>query len=255
MDIELLSPTLIAKMRKAGNVAASTLQWVGTQLRAGMSTADIDRLVRLDTQRRGARPSQLGFHGFPAAVCTSRNDVVCHGIPSVDEHLQDGDIIGVDVTSEFHGVHGDTCATFAIGNISPEATHVLNVARKCRDMAIEQVRPGTRLGDIGACIEEIAKREGCSVVRDLGGHGIGRQMHMPPFVPHTGNAGQGLRLRAGMAFTIEPMINLGTHELTTDKDGWTMRTQDGCWSAQFEHTILVTENGHEILTKLSPKLP
>jgi len=235
-------------LRLAGRVAAQTLASVGAALEPGMTTLDIDRLVREDTARRGGLPSQLGYHGFPAAVCTSRNNVVCHGIPNAHERLVPGDIINVDVTTHIAGFHGDTSATFSIGEVSADAQHVVSVARRCLWAGIEQVRPNARLGDIGAACEELAKREGCSVVRDFGGHGIGRRMHMDPHVPHTGARGTGLRLKPGMTFTIEPMINLGGYEIRTLDDGWTVVTADGSLSAQFEHTVYVTESGCEVLT-------
>jgi methionyl aminopeptidase len=210
--------------------------------------------VRADTERRGGRPSQLGYRphpslpAFPAAVCVSPDDVVCHGVPSGSRVLQEGSIVNVDVTTEFGGFHGDTSATFAIGTLSPEARHVLEVARRCRDAGIGAVRPGARLGDIGAAIEELARAEGCSVVTEFGGHGIGRKMHAEPHIPHHGRPGTGLRLRTGMVFTIEPMVNLGSADVRTLDDGWTVVTSDGSLSAQFEHTVLVTAEGFEILT-------
>ncbi|MDP2312926.1 MAG: type I methionyl aminopeptidase [Pseudomonadota bacterium] len=236
------------QMRRAGRAAAGTLAAVAQALRPGLTTADIDRLVRADTARRGGRPSQLGFHGFPAAVCTSRNHVVCHGIPSPGEVLVDGDIVNVDVTTDLGGAHGDTSATFCIGAPSPEARHLVETARRCRDAGVAVVRPGARLGDIGHAIQTLAEAEGCSVVTLFGGHGIGREMHQPPFVPHTGGRGEGGVLHAGMAFTIEPMINLGGPEVDVLDDGWTVVTRDGSLSAQFEHTVLVTATGHEVLT-------
>lgn len=246
---ERLGPKQIEAMRAAGKVAAATLAHVGALLRPGMSTAEIDRLVREDTARRGARPSQLGYHGFPGAVCTSPNDVVCHGIPSATVRLEPGDIVSIDVTSELDGWHGDNCATFAIGEPKAEARHVMDVARRCRDAGVAAVRDGVRLGDVGAIIEELAKREGCDVVREVGGHGIGRSMHQPPHVHHFGPPGKGARLRAGMAITIEPIITLGRPRIVEDDDGWTLRTADGTPAAQFEHTVLVTRDGCEILTQ------
>jgi methionyl aminopeptidase len=229
-------------------VAAETLAHVGARLRAGVTTADIDAWVREDTRARGGRPSQLGYHGFPAAVCTSRNNVVCHGIPSKSDVLTDGDIVNVDVTTELHGFHGDTSATFVIGSASPEALRVVRVARECRDAGISVVRDGARLGDIGGAIMEVARRERCTVVSELGGHGIGRKMHAEPHVSHTAKAGTGPRLRAGMVLTVEPMVNLGGADVRTLPDGWTVVTVDGSLSAQFEHTVLVTKTGYELLT-------
>lgn len=250
MAIEIFGPGRQEPLRRAGRAAAETLAHVAGRLAPGITTADIDRWVREDTARRGGTPSQLGYNGFPAAVCTSRNQVVCHGIPRPDEHLAPGDIINVDVTTCLGGFHGDTSATFFIGEPSPEARHVVDVARRCRDAGVAVVREGARLGDIGAAIEELARREGCSVVRDLCGHGIGRVMHAPPQVRHYGTRGTGLRLRAGMVFTIEPMINLGEAAVRFLDDGWTVLTADGSLSAQFEHTVLVTARGCEVLTEL-----
>jgi len=250
VSIEILGPREIPAMRRAGAAAAATLALVGGRVRAGITTGDIDRWVREHTAQLGGKPSQLGYHGFPAAVCTSRNHVVCHGIPSRSELVALGDIINVDVTTELDGYHGDTSATFAVGTPSPEARHVVDVARRCRDAGVAVVRDGVRLGDIGAAIEELARREGCSVVRDFGGHGIGRRMHMDPHVPHFGVPGAGARLRAGMTITIEPMINLGGAAVRVLEDDWTVVTADGSLSAQFEHTVLVTRDGYEILTPL-----
>jgi methionyl aminopeptidase len=248
VGIEIHDARTVARLRLAGRAAAGTLARIGRQLRAGISTAEVDRWVREDTRRRGGTPSQLGYKGFPAAVCTSRNDVVCHGVPSASAVLADGDILNVDVTTKLDGFHGDTSATFLIGRVTPEARHVVDVSRRCRDAGIATIRDGARLGDLGAAIRDLARREGCSVVTEFGGHGIGRQMHMDPHVPHSGRAGTGLRLRAGMVLTVEPMINLGSPEIDVLPDGWTVVTRDGRWSAQFEHTVLVTKNGYEILT-------
>lgn len=248
MAIEILSASEIDCMRRAGRAAAETLAWVGSQLRAGMSTAEIDRLVREDTARRGGLPSQLGYEGFPAAVCTSRNHVVCHGIPSKRESLEPGDIINIDVTTNLGGYHGDTSAMFVIGEASEEAKRLIDVARRCRDAGIAVIREGARLGDIGAAIEELARREGVSVVRDIGGHGIGRRMHADPHVPHTGRRGSGPRLKAGMAITVEPMVNLGDADVRFLDDGWTVETADRSLSAQWEHTVIVTRDGYEITT-------
>ncbi len=248
--IEILSATEIERMRRAGRAAAETLRHVGEQLRVGMSTADVDRLVRADTARRGGRPSQLGYKGFPAAVCVSRNEVVCHGIPRADVRLRGGDIVNVDVTTELDGFHGDTSVTFALPGASAEALHVVDVARRCLAAGMAVLRDGARLGDLGAAIEELARREGCGVVREFGGHGIGRRMHQDPHVAHWGFRGAGARLRVGMALTIEPMITLGTPGVRVLDDGWTVVTRDGSPSAQFEHTLIVTRDGCEPTTSL-----
>jgi methionyl aminopeptidase len=249
VSVEIFGPRDQDLLRRAGRVAAATLAHVASRLAPGVSTADIDDWVRRDTVQRGGTPSQLGYHGFPAAVCTSRNDVVCHGIPRANERLTPGDILNVDVTTRLASFHGDTSATFFVGTPSPEARHVVDVAERCRDAGVAAVRAGARLGDIGAAIEELARAEGCSVVTAFGGHGIGRTMHAPPHVHHVGRRGSGLRLRAGMAITIEPMINLGSPDVRVLDDGWTVVTADGSLSAQFEHTVLVTREGAEVLTR------
>ena len=248
MAISIWSERERGALRRAGRAAAGTLAHVGARLGAGVSTADIDRWVREDTRRRGGSPSQLGYHGFPAAVCTSKNEVVCHGSPSPRAVLQEGDIVNVDVTTCLDGFHGDCSATFIVGTPSAEASRLVEITRRCRDAGVAAVRPGGHLGDVGAAIEEVARAEGVTIVREYGGHGIGRVMHAEPHVPHTGRRGLGPRLRPGMAFTIEPMINLGRAEIRLLDDGWTVVTADGSLSAQFEHTVLVTEEGHEVLT-------
>jgi methionyl aminopeptidase len=248
MGTTLFGAREIAALRRASAAASATLAHVAARLAPGVTTADVDRWVREDTARRGGRPSQLGYKGFPAAVCTSRNHVVCHGIPSPRDRLAPGDLVNVDVTTELDGFHGDTSVTVPIGDPSPEARHLLATARACLEAGIAVVRDGARLGDIGAAVEETARRAGCSVVREFGGHGIGRTMHAPPHVSHVGRRGTGMRLRAGMVFTIEPMINLGGPEVRVLDDGWTVVTADGSLSAQFEHTVLVTREGAEVLT-------
>ena len=248
MSIPLFHGAELERLRLAGLAAAGTLAHVAARLRPGITTADIDQWVREDTALRGGTPSQLGYHGFPAAVCTSRNEVVCHGVPSRETAVRPGDILNVDITTQLGGYHGDTSATFLIGEVSPAARHVVEVARACLDAGIAVVRHGARLGDIGAAIQEVAGRAGCSVVADFCGHGIGRQMHAPPQVSHVGVAGTGLKLKAGMVFTIEPMVNLGRADVRILEDGWTAVTADGSLSAQFEHTVLVTREGAEVLT-------
>lgn len=249
--MDILSEPEIARMRRSCRLVAEMLQEIGTRIAPGVSTKDIDRWVREITKEQGGKPSQLGYHGFPGAVCTSVNEVVCHGMPNSKTVLREGDIVNVDVTSEFDGFHGDTSKTFFVGsNVSAKAQHVVDVARRCLYAGIAEVREGARLGDIGAAIMELAHKEGCSVVRDYGGHGIGRKMHLPPHVSHVGERGKGLRLRAGMTFTIEPMINLGRDAVRTLPDRWTVVTADGSLSAQFEHTVLVTPTGAEVLTEL-----
>jgi methionyl aminopeptidase len=248
MAVTIYGPREIAGIRRASMAAAATLAQVGARLRPGVSTAQIDAWVREDTARRGGRPSQLGYRGFPASVCTSRNAVVCHGMPRASDLLRDGDIINVDVTTELDGFHGDTSATFCVGAVDDEARRLVERTRAARDAGIAAVRPGARLGDVGAAIVTVAEQAGLGVVRDYCGHGIGRQMHEAPQVSHVARPGTGLRLRAGMVFTVEPMLTLGSPEVLLHADGWTVLTADGRWSAQFEHTIAVTADGFEVLT-------
>jgi len=249
VSVDIKSSKEIEAMRVACRLAAETLLVVGEKLRAGMTTDDINTLVHEDTLRRGGFPAPLNYRGFPKSVCTSINDVVCHGIPG-PEVLRNGDIINVDVTTIFGGFHGDTSATFYIGTPSPEARRVVETARRALDIGIAEVREGARLGDIGAAIQQFVEAEGCSIVRDYVGHGIGRKFHEDPQVKHYGKRGTGERLKAGMIFTIEPMVNTGAFEVHADPvDKWTVRTVDGSLSAQFEHTCLVTKTGVEVLTK------
>jgi methionyl aminopeptidase len=236
-------------MREVCRLAAGTLERVGPMLRAGVTTQEINDFVHQDTLKLGARPAPLNYRGFPKSVCTSINEVVCHGIPDPKRVLKDGDIINVDVTHIYKGYYGDTSATFYIGEPSAEAKKVVEVARKSLALAIAQVKPGARLGDIGAAIQEFAEGQGCSVVRDFVGHGIGRTFHSDPQVKHYGQWGTGIRLRPGMTFTIEPMVNVGGYEVDVLDDDWTAVTRDGSLSAQFEHTVLVTADGVEILTQ------
>jgi methionyl aminopeptidase len=254
MPIEIKSPKEIAAMRAVSELAAETLLAVGDRIHVGMTTQEIDRIVNEHTASQGARPAQLHYRGFPRSVCTSVNEVVCHGIPGAYA-LRAGDIINVDITHVFQGFHGDTSATFYVGTPSAEARHVVEVARQALEVGIAQVRDGARLGDIGGAIQEYVEHEGCSVVRDFVGHGIGRKFHDAPQVKHYGKRGTGERLRRGMTFTIEPMVNLGGWEVVVDPlDKWTVRTADGSLSAQFEHTVLVTHDSCEILTARSRPL-
>jgi len=249
MSVEIKSAREIEGLRVACEMAAETLLLVGERIRVGMTTEEINTLVHEDTVRRGAYPAPLNYHGFPKSVCTSVNDVVCHGIPG-PRMLKDGDIINVDVTTMFKGFYGDTSATFYIGAPSAEARLVVETSRKALEIGIAEVKDGARLGDIGAAIQEYVEAQGCSVVRDFVGHGIGRKFHEPPQVKHYGKRGSGERLKAGMVFTIEPMVNVGRFEVEVDPgDKWTVTTADGSLSAQFEHTVVVTRNGSEVLTR------
>src|SRR5271168_4787927 len=248
MSVEIKNVREVEALRVASVMAAETLLLVGERIRAGMTTEEINTIVHEDTIRRGAYPAPLNYHGFPKSVCTSVNEVVCHGIPGA-RTLKDGDIVNVDVTTMYKGFYGDTSATFYIGTPSPEARLVVETSRRALELGIAEVREGARLGDIGAAIQEYVEAQGCSVVRDFVGHGIGRKFHDAPQVKHYGKRGTGERVRAGMTFTIEPMVNLGGWEVEVDQgDKWTVRTADGSLSAQFEHTVLVTRAGVEVLT-------
>lgn len=240
-------------MREVGRLAAESLIAVAEIVRPGLTTDEINQFVHADTLRRGAFPAPLNYLGFPKSVCTSINEVVCHGIPG-PQKLESGDIINIDITHKYQGYHGDTSATFYVGEPSEEAKKITEIARRCLELGIQEVRPGARLGDIGAAIQEFAEARGCSVVTDFVGHGIGRKFHEEPKVLHVGTRGRGIRLKPGMTFTIEPMINLGVPDVEILDDEWTAITADGKLSAQFEHTVLVTESGCEILTLRSEAL-
>jgi methionyl aminopeptidase len=246
--ISIKSKREIEVMRETCRLAARTLNYLESKLEIGMSTDDINKLCHEYIIEHDAIPSPLNYHGFPKSVCTSLNDVICHGIPSPKDILKDGDILNIDVTTYFKGFHGDTNKTFLIGNVKPEIKELVAVTHECLMAAIATVKPGSHLGDIGEVIETIALEKGYTVVEEYCGHGIGREFHEEPQVVHYGEKGTGVQLKEGMTFTIEPMINIGKRHCKVLKDGWTVVTKDKKWSAQFEHTILVTPTGHEILT-------
>jgi methionyl aminopeptidase len=251
--ITIKSEREIQIMRESCKLAAKTLHYLGQNLRIGMSTEDIDKLCHQYIINRNAIPATLGYHGFPKSLCTSRNEVICHGIPSTKDIVQDGDILNLDVTTILKGFHGDTNRTFLIGNVKPEYKKLVEVTYQCMMAGIAVCRPGARVGDIGAAIEEIAHDHGYSVVHEYCGHGIGRKFHEEPQITHFGKKGTGVELRPGMTFTIEPMINYGKRHCKVLGDDWTVVTKDKSWSAQFEHTILITADGYEILTQFSPE--
>jgi methionyl aminopeptidase len=247
--IEINSPEVIVGMRRAGLLAASTLEVVGRWVRPGVSTLELNQIADRWTKDHGGISAPLGYRGFPKSICTSINDVVCHGIPSSKDVLREGDIVNVDVTPKLEGYHGDTSRTYVVGaKSSAAARKVVLCAEECLRLGIAEVAPGKFIGDVGAVIQEYAERCGCSVVREYCGHGINKTFHTSPSVPHFGERGEGPVMIAGMIFTIEPMINTGHWKTKLMKDRWTARTADGGLSAQFEHTILVTPSGHEILT-------
>ncbi len=237
----------IEGIKKAGQLALETLDLVESRLRVGMKTEEIDKIVYEFTIKNGAIPAPLNYRGFPKSVCVSVNEEVCHGIPG-DRVLQDGDIVNVDVTPILDGYYADVSKTFFVGTPSEEAKRLVQVTKECLKRGISMVKPGNRVGDIGWAISKYAEEQGFSVVREFVGHGVGFEFHEPPQIPHYGNRGEGILLVPGMVFTIEPMINLGRKEIKILDDGWTAVTADGSLSAQFEQTILVTEDGYESLT-------
>ena len=237
-------------IREACKINTLILDKVASEIKAGMTTEDIDKIVYEETIRLGGTPACLGYEGFPKSVCTSVNSVVCHGIPSEKVELQEGDIINVDCTTELNGYFGDSSRMFEIGKVSKKAHKLVSIAKECLDKAVEEIRPFSHVGDIGAIISKHAKDNGFSVVKELGGHGVGLEMHEDPFVDHTAEAGTGMVLVPGMVFTIEPMINAGESDICIDdSDGWTIYTWDDSLSAQWEYTLLMTETGLEVLAK------
>lgn len=243
------TPEQIEGIRKSGIINTGVLDLVAREIHAGMSTAEIDKLVYDYTVSHGAIPAPLNYEGFPKSVCTSINEVVCHGIPSEEEILEEGDIINVDVSTILDGYYSDASRMFIIGETTPEKKKLVDVAKECLEIGMQAARPFGFVGDIGHAIEKHAKKNGFSVVRDLCGHGVGLEFHEEPDVEHFGRKGTGMLLVPGMVFTIEPMINMGTYEVFVDEeDGWTVVTEDELPSAQWEHTFVMTENGLEILT-------
>lgn len=254
MAITIKSPEEIGRMRVAGRLAAEVLDMIGPYVKAGVTTGELDDIChRYIVEELEAIPAPLNYRGFPKSICTSVNHVICHGIPG-DKKLKKGDIINIDITVIKDDFHGDTSRMFYVGAPSVLARRVTEVSRECMLKGIEVVRPGGRLGDIGHVIQTHAESHNFSVVREYCGHGIGRQFHEDPQVLHYGTAGTGTELVPGMTFTIEPMINTGRKETRLLSDNWTVVTRDHSLSAQWEHTVLVTPDGHEILTQ-SPGAP
>ncbi len=238
----------IEYMRESCRIVKETLDFVGKNIRAGMTTKEVDELVYKYIVSCGAYPSELGYEGYPASSCVSVNEVVVHGIPG-DRIIVDGDIVSVDITAEKNGFHGDAARTYLIGNVSDEKRKLVKVAEECFFKAVEDLRQGTPLFDIGYKVQTHAEANGYGVVRALTGHGIGREMHEDPSVPNYGKKGTGLRLKAGMTICIEPMITMGTYKVNFNReDGWTVTTADGKPAAHYENTVLICEDGVEILT-------
>ena len=249
MTIQLRSADDIAKMRVAGRLAAEVLELIGQYVVAGVSTEELDKICHdhiVDVQK--AIPACLGYRGFPKSVCTSVNHVVCHGIPSEKKILKNGDIINIDVTVIKEGWYGDTSKMYTVGDVAPHAQRLIDISQECLYKAIDMVKPGVRLGDIGHVIQTHAEANYYSVVRDYCGHGIGMEFHEEPQVLHYGKPDTGLVLEEGMTFTIEPMVNAGKYSTKIKSDGWTVETRDGRLSSQWEHTMVVTSTGVEVLT-------
>jgi len=251
MTVKIKSAEEIEKMRVAGRLAAEVLRMIRPHVKAGITTEALDQLCHdYIVNEQQAIPAPLNYHGFPKSICTSVNHQVCHGIPG-DKVLKNGDIINIDITVIKDGYHGDTSKMFYIGEPSILARRICEISHACMVLGIELVRPGIKLGDIGHIIQQHAEKNNFSVVREYCGHGIGKDFHEEPQVLHYGTPGTGLTLEPGMIFTIEPMINAGRREVKLLPDKWTVVTRDRSLSAQWEHTILVTETGHEVLTKLA----
>ena len=235
-------------IRASAKVNIAVLDYVAEHIRAGMTTGEIDRLVHDKTTELGGIPAPLGYRGYPKSVCTSINEEVCHGIPSDDVVLKDGDIINVDASTILNGYFSDSSRMFCIGTVSEEKRRLVAVARECVELGLAEVKPWGFLGDMGQAVHDNAKNHGYAVVRDVGGHGVGLKFHEEPFVSYVTRRGTDMLLVPGMVFTIEPMINMGTDAILQDRiNGWTIRTADGAPSAQWEIMVLVTENGHEVL--------
>ena len=248
MPVTIKTPAEIEKMRVAGRLAAEVLRMIRPHVQPGITTGELDRLCHdYIVNEQQAIPAPLNYKGFPRSICTSVNHQVCHGIPG-DKKLKKGDIVNIDVTVIKDGYHGDTSKMFFVGEPSVQARRLVQITHECMLKGIEMVRPGTRLGDIGHAIQKHAESHGFSVVREYCGHGIGREFHEDPQVLHYGMPGTGMALEPGMTFTIEPMINAGKREVKLLPDNWTVVTRDHSLSAQWEHTVLVTPTGHEVLT-------
>ena len=238
----------IQAIRESAKINIAVLDYIGQNIRAGITTQQIDKWVYKQTILRGAIPATLNYEGFPKSVCTSINDEVCHGIPSPDIILKNGDIINVDVSTNYNGYFSDSSRMFCIGDVSPERKRLVEISRQCLTKGLEQVKPWGFLGDVGQAIHDFAKENGYSVVREIGGHGIGLEFHEEPFVSYVSQKGTEMLMVPGMIFTIEPMINMGSEEIFIDEENdWVVYTADGLPSAQWEIQVLVTDDGHEVL--------
>lgn len=235
-------------MREAGRISAGALKVAGEAVEPGISTAEIDRIAEKYILSQGAKPNFKGYNGFPATACISINDQVIHGIPNKKQIVKEGDIVSIDLGAVFEGYHGDNAATFAAGDVSPEAQRLMDVTRESLYEGIKMARAGGRIGDISAAVQQYTEARGYSVVRQYVGHGVGASLHEAPEVPNFGTPGRGVRLLPGMTLAIEPMINMGTEKVKVMPDGWTVLTADGALSAHFEHSVVITADGPQILT-------
>ena len=250
MGVTINTAEDIAKMRVAGRLAAEVLEMIGDYVKPGVSTGELDRICHdYIVNEQKAIPAPLNYNGFPKSICTSVNQVICHGIPSDEKILKKGDIVNIDITVIKDGYHGDTSKMFMVGDVQPALDRLIRVTQESLYLAIEMVKPGVQLGDIGHAIQTYAESNHYSVVREYCGHGIGKVFHEDPQILHYGKPGTGMAIQEGMIFTIEPMINLGSRHNKLLKDGWTVVTKDRKASAQWEHTLLVTADGVEVLTK------
>jgi methionyl aminopeptidase len=250
MAIMIKTPQEIEKMRRSGKAVRTVLELVRTLVKPGVTTLDLEKAAEAKIAELGATPAFKGYRGYPCVLCTSVNDQVVHGIPSKEQVLRDGDIVSIDCGVVLEGYYGDSAITVPVGNqVAPKTKRLLEVTQKSLETAIQVVRPGATLGDIGAAVQEVVEADGFSVVREFVGHGIGTRMHEDPQVPNFGQRGAGTKLRAGMVIAIEPMVNAGKPGVQVLSDGWTAVTEDGSLSAHFEHTVAVTEEGAMILTQ------
>lgn len=249
MAINLRNQAQIAKIRDAGRLVAQAHAMLREYVVPGVTTIELDRIVEGYLREHDASPSFKGYKGFPASTCISINDVICHGIPDATA-LRDGDIVSIDIGAHLDGWHGDSCVSYGVGALDPISQKLLDVTKRAMELGIAEARDGNRLGDIGAAVQEYVEANGFAVVREYTGHGIGRSMHEPPTVLHYGKRGTGLRLRAGMVLTVEPMVNAGKAETRQMRDGWTVKTVDGSRSAQFEHQVAITDGDPELMTVL-----
>lgn len=250
MFTKVKTPEEIESMRQAGKMLAQTLQTVKASAKEGMSTKDLANIARKEVERLGGKPSFLGYHGFPDVICISVNDEVVHGIPREDHIINEGDIISIDFGVTINDMVTDAAISFILGEGSDEAKKLVETTEQSMLAGINVLKNGIRVGDIGSAVQKVLDAKGYGIVRDLVGHGVGHQLHEDPNIPNYGFAGSGPVLKAGMTIAIEPMATLGTHQVMIDKDNWTIRTRDRSLSAHFEHTILITERGYEILTSI-----